>query len=43
MGVKTALSLMDVAPYEVRLPLCQMRPENAADMKEALASYQQGR
>ena len=29
------------APYEVRLPLCEMQPENVERMKAALAAYQE--
>jgi len=41
MGVKTALSLMGVVPYEVRLPLCEMQPGNVERLKAALFAYQE--
>ncbi len=36
--VKTALARMGRIPFEVRLPLCPMRPENARSLDEALAA-----
>jgi 4-hydroxy-tetrahydrodipicolinate synthase len=39
ISVKTALSLMGKIQEEMRLPLCQMAPENKKKLKKVLENY----
>jgi 4-hydroxy-tetrahydrodipicolinate synthase len=37
--VKTALSIMGLCAADLRLPLCQMLPENLEKLKKVLKDY----